>query len=594
MQRQSDSQALSRAVDQVLGRKSCDLALVHACVVDVFGRTLLPDRTVLVAGDRILAVVPSRDLPEPRADQVVDCQGRPLIPGLMDAHVHIESSLMTPEAFARAVLACGTTRVVADPHEIANVSGTAGLSYMLAAGEGLPVTIHVALPSCVPCTPFEDAGAVLTAEDLAPFWRHERVCSLGEVMNCPGVLAGDRDLLAKVADARAAGRRVDGHCPGLTGLSLQAYAGCGIGNDHEETDPEKIAEHIQAGLSVFVREGSAARSLSKVLPAVTEANAQCFCFCTDDLHAEDILGRGHINAVLAKAVRLGLPAPTAVAMASLNTARCFGFDRVGAVAPGWLADLVLLEDLTDFRVAKVWCAGVCVHDESGTVPFRNPLPVPEEILGSVHLAPLQPGCLRIPLPSGRARIIRVQPHDLCTGQAVEKVALDAEGCFSAKDNPGLCKIAVFERHKALGLCGLGILRGYAREGALLGGALATSISHDSHNIVVAGSSDSDMLLAVEALRDCGGGIALVKDGELAARLELPVAGLMTQADASEVARRLGAIQQAASDLAVSGDVDPVMTLSFMALCVIPSLRVHTRGLFDAERFQFVSVDAGEA
>lgn len=593
MERSESVSVLQRRVAMALGREACDLALTHADVVDVFGREVLKNRTVLVGDGHVLAVLPDICSTELKAKTVVDCQGRVLMPGLMDAHVHIESTLMAPEEFARAVLACGTTCVVADPHEIANVAGAAGIQYMLDASENLPVRVLVALPSCVPCTPFEDAGAILNAADLEPLMRHERVCSLGEVMNYPGLLAGDPDLLAKVSAAHALGKTVNGHCPGLTSRELDAYAGCGIGDDHEEVSPECLREHVQAGMYVFIREGSAARGLNRMITAVTPENAHRFCFCTDDLHAEDILEKGHINAILAGAVRLGLPAATAVAMATLHPAQCFNLKKTGAVAPGYRADLVLMEDLCDFRPLKVWSAGQLVRDEKGVLPVRASVPVPECILRSMHLGVFDLASLKLAVPSKRARVIGLLPHSLMTEAKIMDIDVDADGCFDPALNPGLCKIAVVERHKGLGLTGLGILDGYTKQGAMLGGALATSISHDSHNIVTAGSNDADMLLAVRTVAEMGGGIALVREGAVVASLKLPVGGLMTQEGATRVARDLTAINSAARSYAVSDDVDPVVTLSFMALCVIPSLKMNTRGLFDVTTFSFVPVDAGK-
>ena len=594
MSKQEKRLPLKKAVAMTLGREACDLALINANVVDVFGRTVLEDRTVLVAGGQILAVVPSAKCPSPNAKEIFDCRHRYLTPGLTDAHVHIESTLLTPENFARAVLPCGTTCVIADPHEIANVSGLRGIEYMLDASEGLPVHIMLAMPSCVPCTPFEDAGAELDASAIARLMGHERICALGEVMNYPGLLAGDDDLLAKVEKAEELGKVADGHCPSLSGLDLQAYAGCGIRADHETTEPDLVRERIEAGMYVFIREGSAAQGLEQMLPAVTSDNAGRFCFCTDDLHAEDLLHSGHINSILAKAVSLGLPAATAVAMATLNPAQCFGLKHRGAVAPGYRADLVLMEDLVDFKPCRVWSDGACVADGDTICGFREPVAVPEEILHSMHVAELAPDCLKLPVPSGKARVISINPYSLVTDSVIMDVITDEEGNLATRQNTDLCKIAVIERHKGLNHIGLGILKGYFYSGQLLGGAVATSISHDSHNIVVAGRTDEGMLLAARTVIEMGGGLCMVRDGKVVSSLRLPVAGLMSQEGAEFVAKGLQVLDSIARQCRCCEGVTPLTTLAFMALCVIPSLKVNTRGLFDVNAFKFVSVDAGNA
>lgn len=392
---------LKRGIDAALGRRKSCLALTNAKVVDVMNCEVIPGATVVIDGGRIAAVLRGEEAESVNAQSVVDCGGKYLIPGLMDAHVHIESTLLTPGEFAAAVLPCGTTRVVADPHEIANVGGQLALRYMYDAAAGLPMSIHFALPSCVPCTPFEDAGAELTALDLEPFLHEEKTISLGEVMNCPGVLACDDDLLCKVRDTRNAGLAVDGHSPGLAGAGLQAYAGCGILNDHECGTPEEMKDRIAAGMYVFIREGSAARNLEALLKGLTPANAHRCAFCTDDLHAGDILARGHINHILAKAVKAGIPAPVAVSMATINPASCYGLQGVGAIAPGYAADLCLLEDLVSFRVQDVWCAGRQVVRDGRLTADIPSCPVPAPLLDSVRLGDFGARALRLPVPSGR-------------------------------------------------------------------------------------------------------------------------------------------------------------------------------------------------
>lgn len=582
--------ALSRRIRMALGEETCDLAITHANVVDVLNCDVIRDATVLAGEGVILAVLSDSAHDAIRAREIVDGGGRFLIPGLTDAHIHIESTMLTPDRFAAAVLPLGTTRIIADPHEIANVAGVAGLRYMLDVGRQLPLHMHMALPSCVPCTSFEDAGATLTADDLRPFMNDPCVCSLGEVMDYPGVMTCDAGLLDKIEAAVTKGLVVDGHCPSLRGRQLAAYSGCGVGNDHECATAEGLRSRIAAGLYVFIRHGSAASSLESLLPGVTPANARRCCLCTDDLHAGDILRYGHINNVVARAVAMGLAAPVAVSMASYNPACAYGFNRVGAIAPGYCADFCLVDDLKDFHMAAVWCNGQKVAEEGRLLVDIPHMPVPETLCSRMHLDGFSEDKLRIPLQSRRARVISLKPGSLETEQRIMDIVTTEEGDFSADLNPGLCKIAVVERHKGSGRVGLGILAGYAKEGSNLGGALVTSISHDSHNIVVAGSNDADMAAAVRSVCAMSGGIALVRDGRQVATLPLPVGGLMSPEDAIKVSRFNDTINAAAAGLSVSEGVDPVVTLSFMSLCVIPSIKVSTKGLFDVDGWRFVDIE----
>ena len=582
--------AMSRRIRMTLGEETCDLAVTHVHVVDVLNCDVIRDATVLVGEGVVLAVLSDIAHHDICSRELVDGGGRFLIPGLTDAHIHIESTMLTPDRFAAAVLPLGTTRVVADPHEIANVAGIAGLRYMLDAGRRLPLHMHMALPSCVPCTPFEDAGATLTADELRPFMNDPSVCSLGEVMNYPGVMACDAGLLDKIEAAVTNGLVVDGHCPTLRDRQLAAYAGCGVGNDHECSTPEGMRAKIAAGMYVFIRHGSAASSLERLLPGVTPGNARRCCLCTDDMHAGDILRHGHVNHVVARAVALGLAAPVAVSMATLNPARAYGFNRVGAIAPGYCADFCLVDDLKDFHMAAVWCSGQKVAEQGRLLVDLPCVPVPETLCSSMHVEGFSEEKLRIPLQSRRARVISIQPGSLETEERVMDIATTGEGDFSSELNPGLCKIAVIERHKGIGRVGLGILAGYAKAGTKLGGAIATSISHDSHNIVVAGSNDADMAAAVRLVCAMKGGIALVRGGRAVAQQPLPVGGLMSPEDAVEVARLNERVNAAAAGLSVSEDVDPVVTLAFMSLCVIPSVKVSTKGLFDVDGWRFVDIE----
>ena len=568
-------------LDQAAGRAPADLRIDNARVLDVFAGGVR-ECPVCVGHGRILGF---SDL---EARHVVDAEGRYLIPGLIDSHVHIESSMLCPARFAEIVLPFGTTTVIADPHEIANVQGLDGVRYMLDASAGLPLDVRVMLSSCVPALPVEDAGAVLKAEDLAALMGDPRVAGLGEMMNVPGVLGGDADVLAKIRLAAAHGKRVDGHSPGLGGRDLDVYAAAGVGTDHECTTPEEALERIRRGMYVMLREGSAARDLLRLLPAVDPANARRCLLCTDDRQPVDILERGHINSHLRMAVAAGLDPVSAVRMATLNAAECYGLRGKGGIAPGWRADLVLVDDVRDFRVRAVWAGGSLVA-EDGHMLNELPRHAPGALRGSVRLAPLPDRPFELKVPSGRARVIGLQPHSLVTRCEMREVRISAEGVFEFNLNPDLLKIAVLERHHATGKMGVGLLDG--RYG-LRGGAIATSVAHDSHNIVVAGDNDADMRLAVEETARLGGGVVMAAQGRVLASLALPIAGLMSDQPAAEVADRLRELLRLArTHYHIWDQADAFMTLSFLALPVIPELKITARGLFDVSAFRFVDVDA---
>lgn len=568
-------------LDQAAGRAPAELRIDNARVVDVFGGTVR-ETPVCVGRGRILGFSALE------AETVVDAGGCYLLPGFIDGHVHIESSMLCPARFAETVLPFGTTTVIADPHEIANVQGMAGLRYMLDASAGLPLDVRVMLSSCVPALPVEDAGAVLTAADLAELMDDPRVAGLGEMMNVPGVLSGDADTLAKIHLAVARGKRVDGHSPGLSGRDLDVYAAAGVGTDHECATPDEALERIRRGMYVALREGSAARDLLRLLPAVDAMNSRRCLFCTDDRQPVDILERGHINGHVRMAVAAGIDALTAVRMATLNAAECYGLRDKGGIAPGLRADLVLVDDLRDFRVRTVWAAGRRVA-EDGRMLEELPQLDPGALSGSVRLAPLSERAFELHVPSGRARVIGLQAHSLVTVHETRAVRTTADGRFEFGLNPDLLKIAVLERHHATGKIGVGLLDG--RYG-LRGGAIATSVAHDSHNIVVAGDNDADMRLAVEETARLGGGVVMAAAGTILATLPLPIGGLMSDRPAAEVATALRALlRRAAEHYHIWDQADAFMTLSFLALPVIPDLKITARGLFDVSAFRFVDVDA---
>ncbi|HJD96308.1 adenine deaminase [Mailhella massiliensis] len=563
------------------GRMPADVRIDNVHVVDVFGGTVR-EGCVCFGQGRILGFSPLA------AREVVDGGRRYLLPGLIDGHVHIESSMLCPARFAEMVLPFGTTTVMADPHEIANVKGMAGLSYMLEASRPLPLDVRIMLSSCVPALPVEDAGAVLSARDIAPLLADDKVGGLAEMMNVPGLLAGDADVLEKLEATLAAGKVIDGHAPLLSGAELDVYAALGVRTDHECTTVEELEARVSRGMYVLLREGTASRDLLKLLPGLTPENQRRCLFCTDDRQPADILRRGHIVNNVRMAVAAGIDPVSAVRMATLNAAECYGLRDRGGIAPGLRADLVLVEDLESFRVVACWAGGELVARE-GRMLRALPQSDPGELGRSVVLAPLPERPFSVRVTSGKARIIGLLPHSLITECLVRPVATGPDGEVELSLNPGLVKIAVLERHHATGKIGVGLMEG--RYG-LRGGAIATTIAHDSHNIVVAGDDEDDMLLAVRELERMEGGIVMIAGGKVLAALPLPVGGLMSERPAAEVAAKLKELLEVASShYHIWEGADAFMTLSFMALPVIPHFKITARGLFDVDSFCFVDVDA---
>lgn len=563
------------------GHTPADLRIDNVRIVDVFSGEIR-EGSVSIGLGRILGFGAFE------AREVMDGNGRFLLPGFIDGHVHIESSMLCPARFAELVLPFGTTTVVADPHEIANVKGMDGINYMLRASRNLPLDVRIMLPSCVPALPVEDAGAVLSADDISPLLADAGVGGLAEMMNVPGLVAGDDDVLEKMARTLAAGKVIDGHSPMVSRSTLDVCAALGIGTDHECTTVEEMEERIARGMYVLLREGSASRDLQHLLPGLTPENQRRCLFCTDDRQPSDILERGHIVNNVRMAVRFGIDPVSAVRMATLNAAECYGLRDRGGIAPGRRADMVLVEDLKDFRVLACWAGGELVAKNGGMLRSLS-MADPGSLCKSVVLAPLPEHPFSVRVPSGRARVIGLRPHSLITDCLLRSVETGADGEVELARNPGLLKIAVIERHHATGKMSTGLLD--SRYG-LKNGAIATTIAHDSHNIVVAGDSEEDMLSAVREVERMQGGIVMVSQGKVLARLPLPVGGLMSDRPAEEVSARLNELfALASSHYHIWEGADAFMTLSFLALPVIPSIKLTARGLFDVDRFTFVDVDA---
>lgn len=510
----------------------------------------------------------------------MELNGEYILPGFIDGHLHLESSLLCPAELARALLPCGTTTIVVDPHEIANVLGTTGLDYLLAATEGLPLDVFFLLPSCVPASPLETPGARLEAADLAPYCRNPRVLGLAEVMNFPGMVAGNRDLLEKLALFPQG--PVDGHAPLLSGKELNAYRLAGIGSDHECTVPAEALEKLRLGFYLMIREGSLARNLADLLPAVPAAAWRRTLLVTDDCHPEDLLARGHLDHLLKLAVAEGLDPLQALTLVTLNPAEYFRLLDRGAVAPGLAADLVVVKDLAGFRVDKVFKRGRLLVDGGTLRPeaefFHSPPPPP-----AFRLKPLVPEAFSPRVEGEVAKVIGLLPRQLITEKRLAPPP-KRDGRLAADPDRDLLKLAVIERHRGSGNLGLGLVQGFG----LKHGALASSVAHDSHNLVVVGADDADMLAAAQHVARLQGGLAVVARGQVLADLPLPIAGLLSPEPLETVARAYRRLREAYHSL--GGELeDPFMALSFLALPVIPELKLTDLGLVDVRRFALVSL-----
>ncbi len=553
------------------GEAPADLLLRDAQLVNVCSGEIHPADVALYDG-RIVG------FGEYEARETLDLKGHYLCPGFIDAHIHLESSMVAPPQFARAVLPRGTTAVVSDPHEIANVLGVEGIRYMLDASQDTPLDVYVMLPSCVPATHMGTSGASLSAEDLTPLWDHPRVIGLAEMMNAPGVLFRNPGVLAKL---RSAGERpIDGHAPSLSGKDLAAYIAAGVRSDHECTTLEEAREKLRLGMHIFIREGTTARNLRDLLPLVTPQNAHMCHFCTDDRHPADLLEEGHMDDLVRTAIGEGLDPIVAIQMATLHTARTFGLRNVGAVAPGYQADLVVFDNPQDLAILQVFKAGRRVAE--GGEYCGPALSVPQPPAGAMNVA--REGLnLTVPAEGEQIKVIEVVPGQIVTHKRVERATV-RNGEVMAEPERDLLKMAVVERHHATGKVGLGFVKGFG----LGRGAIASSVAHDAHNIVVIGADDGDMRAAMDEVIGMGGGQVVVAGGEMLASVPLPVAGLMSDQPLEVVRDQVEALTQAAHRLGCLLP-DPLMTMSFLALEVIPELKLTDQGLVDVVQFDFVSL-----
>jgi len=564
--------ALKEIIRSARGQKPVDLVLSNARIINVFSGEIFSGDIAVADGN--IVGFGTYD-----AENTVDIGGRFVAPGFIDAHVHIESSMTDITEFARAVVACGTTTVVADPHEIVNVLGTEGINYMLRSSQGQPMNIYFTLPSCVPATTMETSGATLTKEDLLPFMGHERMLALAEMMNYPGVINQDPEVLGKINMARGERKPVDGHAPGLSDHDLYAYMAAGISSDHECTTDREAKEKLSLGMHIMIREGTAAKNLDALIPVVNERTARRMMWCTDDRHPQDILEEGHIDSMVRKAIFAGVDPVIAIQMATINPAEYFRIQNVGAIAPGRRADLVVFSDLDSPTMETVYCGGVRVAENGKILPeIETPDPVVFPPSMNVDLEKID---FSIPAETGRIRVMDIVPGQITTGQCILD-AMISQGKAFADISRDILKIAVIERHTGSGKVGKGFVRGFG----LKRGAIASSVAHDSHNIIVVGTTDDDMNAALRAVVTMGGGLAAVYDNKVCAGLALPIAGLMSREPVKAVGDQMDRLIHAAREFGTTLD-DPFMTLSFLALPVIPELKITDKGLVDVGRFKIV-------
>jgi len=578
MNKKKDKDILLRKIDVASGRKRCDVVFRNAKIVDVLSHEIIFG-SVGVDNGRVVGI----GLYEGEVE--IDVKKKYLIPGLIDSHVHIESSLAPPDAFARAVIPRGTTTVIADPHEIANVKGVEGIEFMLRSAELVPMNIFFMIPSCVPSTSFEHSGAVLDASVIDSLMDNNKVLGLGELMDYPSVITADSSILDKILTASSRGKLIDGHGPMLEGKALNAYAAAGVRTDHESSTVDEMKERLRAGMYVLMREGSAAHDLSALLSGVTEGNSGRCMFCTDDRQPEDILKSGHIDNHLRMAVERGVDPITAVQMATINSAQCFRLYDIGAVAVGYQANFAIVDNLKDFKVSEVYYKGTLVAKD-GKVVFPAVKEDISPVSGMLNVKPFDIASLKLKLSSDIARIMSLKAHSLVTEKVQRKIFRDKDNYFEYHSDLDIIKLAVIERHNATGNIGLGLVENFK----LKNGAIATTIAHDSHNMIVIGDNDSDMYKCINELIKTGGGITMCSAGKILDTLALPIAGLMSDKPIPEINEKLIKMNKTAYQvLKVNKNLDPFMTLAFLALPVIPEIKLTDMGLFDVTKFEFTDI-----
>ncbi len=559
--------AKQRIIAVAAGRKKADLVLKNAKYLNVFSNEFLCGDIAVANG--LIAGVGKYD-----GKTEIDVSGKLVLPGFIDAHIHLESSMVTPAEFAKAVVAHGTTTVITDPHEITNVMGIDGVEYMIQASQNLPIDVHFMMPSCVPATEIDESGAELDCKDIDLYLDNKKVLGLAEMMNYVGVINGDKNVLSKIVTSQAHHKKIDGHAPELSGNDLNAYIAAGVYSDHECSTFENALEKLRKGQFIMIREGTAAHNLKALMPLLTQQYYSRCMFATDDKHPSDLLYGGHIDYIVKQALKNGADPIVALKTATHHAARYFLLNNKGAIASGYLADIVVVDNLEDFNVETVFKCGKLVFD--GEVKdFSAPTvdeKLAEKCFDTFHLDCVTPSSFKV---DGKLGLIGLVGGELLTRNLGTADKIDVEN--------DILKIACIERHKGTNHIGVGYVKGYS----LKSGAVATSVAHDSHNIITVGCNDDDIAVAVNAIKDSKGGIAVVENGKIKALLELPIAGLMSDEPLTTVNEKLENAKSSAYELGADKSIDPFMTLSFLSLPVIPSLRITTKGVFDAENWKML-------
>lgn len=559
--------AKQRIIAVAAGREKADLVLKNAKYLNVFSNEFLSGDIAVANG--LIAGVGKYD-----GKTEIDVSRKLVLPGFIDAHIHLESSMVTPAEFAKAVVAHGTTTVITDPHEITNVMGIDGVEYMIQASQNLPIDVHFMMPSCVPATEIDESGAELDCKDIDLYLDNKKVLGLAEMMNYVGVINGDKNVLSKIVTSQAHHKKIDGHAPELSGNDLNAYIAAGVYSDHECSTFENALEKLRKGQFIMIREGTAAHNLKALMPLLTQQYYSRCMFATDDKHPSDLLHGGHIDYIVKQALKNGADPIVALKTATHHAARYFLLNNKGAIAPGYLADIVVVDNLEDFNVETVFKCGKLVFD--GEVKdFSAPTvdeKLAEKCFDTFHLDSVTPSSFKV---DGKLGLIGLVGGELLTRNLGTADKIDVEN--------DILKIACIERHKGTNHIGVGYVKGYS----LKSGAVATSVAHDSHNIITVGCNDDDIAVAVNAIKDSNGGIAVVENGKIKALLELPIAGLMSDEPLTTVNEKLENAKLSAYELGADKSIDPFMTLSFLSLPVIPSLRITTKGVFDAENWKML-------